>query len=136
MSFKETLTCILLAGLTVASAVPAGAHHSFAAEFDAAKPIKLRGVVTAVKLINPHSWLYIDVKDADGKVVNWAIEGGTPNTLFRQGITKNTLPIGAEIVVDGYRSRDGLNRANGRDITFPDGKKVFFSGAGDAPGTK
>jgi hypothetical protein len=108
---------------------PLSAHHAFTAEFDASKPVKLRGTVTKVELVNPHSWIHIDVKDPDGKVTNWAIEGGTPNTLFRLGITKNSLPIGTELLVDGYRSKDGSNKANGRDITFADGKKVFLGGS-------
>jgi hypothetical protein len=105
------------------------AHHAFTAEFDAKKPLKLRGTVSKVELINPHSWIHIDVKGPDGKVVTWAIEGGTPNTLFRRGVTKDTLAIGTELIVDGYQSKDGSNRANGRDITFPDGRKVFLGGS-------
>ena len=119
---------IAVAGLLLA-ATPVWAHHAFAAEFDADKPVKLRGTVTKVEFINPHSWFHIDVKSADGKVVSWAIEGGTPNTLFRRGVTKNSLPIGTEILVDGYQSKDGSNKANGRDITFPDGRKVFLGGS-------
>jgi hypothetical protein len=107
------------------------AHHSFAGEFDGNKPIKLRGNVTNVRFINPHSWLYIDVRGDDGKVTNWAIEGGTPNSLFRRGITKTSLPVGTEILVDGYLARDGTNKVNGRDITYPDGRKVFFSAPSD-----
>ena len=109
--------------------VPLRAHHAFTAEFDASKPVKLRGTVTKVELVNPHSWIHIDVKEPDGKVINWAIEGGTPNTLFRLGITKNSLPVGTELLVDGYRAKDGSNKANGRDITFADGKKVFMGGS-------
>jgi hypothetical protein len=129
-SFTAVVTVIAL----LVTAVPIRAHHAFAAEFDANSPIKLRGTVAKVELINPHSWIHIDVKDADGKVSRWMIEGGTPNTLLRRGFTKNSLPIGSEILVDGYRAKDGTNKANGRDIIFPDGKKIFVGGsAPDAP---
>src|SRR5688572_8190669 len=112
-----------------ATAVPGSAHHSFAGEFDVDKPIKLQGTITKVEWINPHAWIHMDVKKPDGTVESWAIEGGTPNTLFRMGITQRSLPVGTEILVDGYRSRDGANRANGRDITLPDGKKLFLGGS-------
>lgn len=109
------------------------AHHSFGAEFDASKPVQLRGKVTLVEFINPHSWIHIAVTKDDGSTEEWQIEGGTPNTLFRMGINDDSLPVGTEILVDGYRSRDGLNKASGRDITLPDGRKVFLTnqGAGD-----
>jgi len=97
----------------------------------------LRGTVAKVELINPHSWIHIDVKGDDGQVVRWMVEGGTPNTLLRRGFTKNSLPIGTEIIADGYRAKDGSNRANGRDITFPDGRKIFLGGSSpDAPPEK
>ena len=121
----QVATVIVLA----LAAVPVWAHHAFSAEFDANRPVKLRGTVTKVELINPHSWIHMDVKAADGKAVSWAIEGGTPNTLFRLGITKNSLPVGTEILVDGYQAKDGSNRANGRDITLTDGKKIFLGGS-------
>jgi hypothetical protein len=111
-------------------AVPVWAHHSFAAEFDSAKPVKLRGRVTKVEWINPHSWIHIDVTDADGKVTNWMVEGGSPNALVRRGLTKNSIPEGTEVVVDGYAAKDGSNRANGRDITLADGKKLFVGSQG------
>ena len=115
-------------GLTLA-VVPLRAHQAFTSEFDASKPVKLRGTVTKVELINPHSWIHIDVKNPDGSVTNWAIEGGTPNTLFRLGVNKDSLAIGSELLVDGYQAKDGSNKANGRDITFADGRKVFIGGS-------
>ena len=118
-------------GAMVAASVPAWAHHAFAAEFDAQKPVKLTGTVTKVEWINPHAWIHIDVKGDDGKVVNWMIEGGSPNTLLRRGMTKNSLEVGTAVVVDGYQAKDGTNRANGRDITFTDGRKLFV-GSTDA----
>ena len=112
------------------SALPLLGHHAFTAEFDAKKPLKLRGTVQKVELINPHSWIHIDVKNSDGTTTRWMIEGGTPNTLLRRGITKNSLPIGTEILVDGYQAKDGSNRANGRDLTLTDGKKIFLGSSG------
>jgi hypothetical protein len=128
MKLRLTLALCVAA----AAALPALAHHSFAAEFDDKKPIKLVGKVTKVEFINPHSWIHIDVKNADGSVTNWGVEGGSPNALYRQGFTRDALPVGSEIVVDGYRSKDGSNRAVGKDLTFTDGKRLFLGGS--APG--
>ncbi len=116
--------------VVTAAAVPVIAHHSFAAEFDAKKPVKLRGTVTKMEWINPHSWIHIDVKAADGKVEKWMVEGGAPNALLRRGWNKNSLLPGTEIVVEGFQAKDGANRANGRDITFADGKKLFVGSSG------
>jgi uncharacterized protein DUF6152 len=110
-------------------AVPLWAHHAFSAEFDASKPVKLRGKVSKIELINPHSWIHIDVVGTDGKAVTWMIEGGSPNALIRQGITKNSLPIGTELLVDGYQAKDGANRAVGKDVTLADGKRLFLGGS-------
>ncbi len=125
---KKLAILLGIAGLLMAAA-PMWAHHAFAAEFDAQKPVKLRGTVVKVEFINPHSWIHMDVKDADGKVTRWMVEGGSPNALFRRGVNKDALPQGTEIMVDGYQAKDGSNRANGRDITFADGKKLFVGGS-------
>lgn len=134
MKTKIFTTCLLGAGLLMA-ALPVWAHHAFAAEFDANRSVKLRGTVTKMEWINPHAWIHINVKDADGKNTEWMIECGSPNTLLRKGLTKASVTAGMEILVDGYQAKDGSNRANGRDVTFPDGKKLFlgtsFTGASD-----
>jgi len=117
------------AGLILAAA-PVWAHHAFAAEFDAKKPIHLEGVVSKVELINPHTWIHVDVKGPDGNVTMWMIEAGSPNVLLRRGLTKTTVPNGTPVVVEGYQSKDGSNRANGRDITLPNGQKLFLGSTG------
>ena len=121
-----------------AATATAAAHHSFAGEFDVDKPIKLQGTITRVEWINPHAWIHIDVKKPDGSVESWAIEGGTPNTLYRRGITRDSVKAGMVINVDGYLARDGSRKANGRDLTLPDGRKLFLSGTGanEQPGER
>lgn len=118
---------IAIAGLALADA-RAVAHHAFAAEFNVDNPVSLTGTVTKVEMINPHSWIHIEVTADDGEATVWMIEGGSPNALFRRGITRQSVPIGSELTVNGYQARDGSLRAVGRDITFSDGRALFFSG--------
>ena len=120
---------VVVCGLLWAAAT-ASAHHAFNAEFDQDRPVQLKGTVTRVEWINPHTWIHIDVKKDDGTVEQWSIEGGTPNTLLRRGLKRDTLPAGTEIVVDGYQAKDGSNKANGRDVTFTDGRTLFMGSSG------
>jgi hypothetical protein len=126
---RQTCGVWVVIGL-LGTALPVAAHHAFSAEFDAKRPVKLRGVVTKMEWINPHSWIHIDVKDGSGKVVAWMVEGGAPNALLRRGFTKQSLPIGTEVLIEGYQAKDGSMRANGRDITLPDGQKLFVGSSG------
>ena len=130
---RTKLMVVVAAVGLVLAAVPVWAHHAFAAEFDQNKPIKVQESVTKWELTNPHSWIHIDVKDAEGKVVTWMIEGASPNNLYRLGLTKESLPAGTEITAEGYQAKDGSTRAVGRNITFANGKK-FFLGLTEAEG--
>jgi hypothetical protein len=130
MSMKLTVVVMGVGLFFAGTAVSLRAHHAFAAEFDAKKPVHFEGTVTKMEWVNPHVWLHIDVKKPDGSVENWAFEAGTPNVLFRRGFTKQSLLPGTKVVVDGYQAKDGLKRANGRDLTFSDGRKMFLGSSG------
>jgi hypothetical protein len=123
----------VVAGVVVALAATGAslfAHHAFSAEFDAKKPVKFTGTVTKMEWTNPHVWLHMDVKTPDGKVESWAFEAGTPNNLFRRGFTRQALLPGTVVVVEGYQAKDGTRRANGRDLTLPDGRTLFMGSSG------
>jgi hypothetical protein len=121
---KTFIVLVVLAAL-LAFSMQLLSHHAFSAEFDANKPVKLRGNVVKMDWINPHAWLYVDVKNPDGSITSWMIELGPPNALIKRGWTKQSVPPGMEVIVDGYQSKDGALRANGRDVTLPDGRKMF-----------
>ena len=127
---KFGVATIALAGLVAAVGVPVGAHHAFGAEFDPNRPVVLRGPVIKVEWVNPHTWIHMEVTADDGTKQVWMVEGGTPNTLLRRGLTRDSIPVGAMIVVDGYQSKDRTARANGRDVTFEDGRKFFMGSSG------
>ena len=132
MRHTVVLSIVLLAA---ALGAPVRAHHSFAAEYDANQPITLQGQIARIDLVNPHAWLYLEVKGADGAVVRWNVEMGAPNNLIRRGVTKATLPIGESVTVDGYRAKDGSNTVNGRQIKMADGRTLFTgSSSTGAPG--
>ena len=129
----RTKSCVVIACVGLAltlSAAQVWAHHAFAAEFDATKPVKFQATVTKMLWVNPHAWIYVDVKKTDGTVEEWMIEAGTPNTLLRRGFTKESLQAGTVVTVDGYQSKDGSRRANGRDITLPNGQTLFLGSSG------
>ena len=129
----RTKLCVVVAGLGLLAALtakPVVAHHAFAAEFDAKRPVKFKGTVTKMVWVNPHAWIYVDVKKADGSVEEWMVEAGTPNTLFRRGFTRQSLLAGTEVTVDGYQSKDGSLRMNGRDVTLPNGQTLFIGSSG------
>jgi hypothetical protein len=136
MQKKGRLLAMTVAGVSALLGGPRlFAHHAFSAEFDADKPIKFDATVTKVEWINPHTWLHIDVKKPDGQTEEWMIEGGTPNTLYRRGITKDSLKPGEAIVVSGYQAKDGSKRGNGRDLTLPDGRTLFLGSTGSGAPT-
>ena len=131
---NRCLTLIAILSVAVTVSWKAWSHHAFSAEFDKDAPVTLRGKVTKIEWINPHTWIHVAAEQEDGSTVAWMVEGGTPNTLLRAGVNKNSLPIGSEIVVRGYQSKDASCRpackANGRDLAFPDGRRVFMGSSG------
>lgn len=134
---RRTVLTIVASGIgALLAAMPAAAHHAFSSEFDSTKPVSLRGKITRMEWINPHSWIHLDVTNEDGTVESWMIEAGPPGVLVRRGWTRDSVQPGTEVLVEGYQARDGSQRANGRDVTFPDGRRLFAgsSGAGAPPG--
>ena len=125
-----TRALLLVVSVAASATTPAVAHHAFSSEFDAKKPVKLTGQLTRMEWVNPHCWIHIAVKQPNGKEEKWMIEAGTPNVLLRRGFTRTSLAIGTQITVEGYRAKDGSLKANGRDVTFPDGRKLFLGSSG------
>jgi len=135
---RSKLALAVAGAILLLAAVPALAHHAFSSEFDVKKPIHFTGVITKVELVNPHAWFHIDVTGPDGKVTSWMIEAGTPNVLLRRGFTKNSVPVGTQVVVDGFQAKDGSSKGSGRDLTLPDGRKLLIGsdGAGAPDGNE
>jgi uncharacterized protein DUF6152 len=132
----RTMLAVVVAGVCLLlTAGPARAHHAFSSEFDVKKPLTLKGTVVKWEMINPHSWFHIEVKDPDGTVVEWMVEGGSPNSLIRQGVTKNSIQIGMQLTIEGYQAKDATNKAVGRNFVLPDGKRLFV-GAQSGPDAK
>ena len=130
MRMKPVVLSLAMIGIGMLTAVPVRAHHAFAAEFDSNRPVKMKGTVTKVEWTNPHAWVYLDVKTADGRVENWSFETAAPGALARRGFTKDYLKPGTEIVVEGFMSKGVPRRANGRDVFFPDGRRLFLGSSG------
>ena len=126
---RMKLACVVAGTSVLLAVAPAAAHHAFSAEFDIEKPLSLTGTLVRWDMINPHSWFHLDIEDADGTVVTWLIEGGSPNELIRNGVTKNTLSIGTEITVEGYQAKDQTSKAVGRNFTLADGERMFLGGS-------
>ena len=127
---RSKLAIAVAGAILLLAAVPALAHHAFSSEFDVKKPIHFTGVITKVELVNPHAWFHVDVTGPDGKVTSWMIEAGTPNVLLRRGFTKNSVPVGTQVVVDGFQAKDGSSKGSGRDLTLPDGRKLLIGSDG------
>ena len=127
---RAQIAVVVVGVLSVVAAAPVRAHHAFAAEFDANNPIELSGTVVRMEWVNPHTWIHIDVIQPDGSQARWMIEGGPPTSLLRRGFTKQSLLAGTEVFVEGFRAKDGSNKANGRDVTFVDGSKLFLGSSG------